>query len=459
MKLKQLFSDRTFYKKLLIVAIPIMVQNGITNVVNMADNMMVGQVGTSEMSGVAIANQLILIMYLCLFGGVSGAGIFTAQFYGKDDAEGIRYTLRYKLYICLIIAAICIGIFTIANEPLINFYLRDTDPAEVPIAFASGTEYLRIMIFGFLPFAVMQAYAGTMRETGNTVPPMVAGIIAVLMNLALNYLLIFGKFGAPKLGVAGAAVATVISRYAECIIVVLWAHLSKRTKPYLKGAYRSFKIPGKLVRDITVKGMPLVLNETLYAAAFAVLLSIYSQRGIEAIAAYNITTTVSNVFNVVYMALGISVSIVIGQMLGAQNIEEAKRRLPQLMIFSIAVASCVAVVMLIFAPLIPKFYNTTADVKVMAAALMRINALYMPFYTFVHASYFIIRAGGRTVLTFFFDCGMLWCVYVPVALLLVNFTGLSLVWVYLLVQGIEVIRCLIGGVMLKKGVWAHNIIS
>lgn len=459
MKLKQLFTDRSFYKKLLIVAIPIMVQNGITNVVNMADNMMVGQVGTSEMSGVAIANQLILIMYLCLFGGVSGAGIFTAQFYGKDDAEGIRYTLRYKLYICLIIAALCTTIFTLGNEPLINFYLRDTDPAEVPIAFASGTEYLRIMIFGFLPFAVMQAYASTMRETGNTVPPMVAGIVAVLMNLGLNYILIFGKLGAPKLGVAGAAIATVISRYAECLIIVIWAHLSKKTKPYLKGAYRSFKIPGKLVRDITVKGMPLVLNETLYAAAFAVLLSIYSQRGINAIAAYNITTTVSNVFNVVYMALGIAVSIVIGQMLGAQDIDEAKRRLPQLMIFSIAVASCIAVVMLIFAPLIPKFYNTTSDVKSMAAALMRINAMYMPFYTFVHASYFIIRAGGRTVLTFFFDCGMLWCAYVPVAFLLVNFTGLSLVWVYLIVQAIEIIRCGIGGVMLKKGVWARNIVS
>ncbi len=459
MKLKQLFTDRSFYKKLLIVAIPIMVQNGITNVVNMADNMMVGQVGTSEMSGVAIANQLILIMYLCLFGGVSGAGIFTAQFYGKDDAEGIRYTLRYKLYICLIIAALCTTIFTLGNEPLINFYLRDTDPAEVPIAFASGTEYLRIMIFGFLPFAVMQAYASTMRETGNTVPPMVAGIVAVLMNLGLNYILIFGKFGAPKLGVAGAAIATVISRYAECLIIVIWAHLSKKTKPYLKGAYRSFKIPGKLVRDITVKGMPLVLNETLYAAAFAVLLSIYSQRGINAIAAYNITTTVSNVFNVVYMALGIAVSIVIGQMLGAQDIDEAKRRLPQLMIFSIAVASCIAVVMLIFAPLIPKFYNTTSDVKSMAAALMRINAMYMPFYTFVHASYFIIRAGGRTVLTFFFDCGMLWCAYVPVAFLLVNFTGLSLVWVYLIVQAIEIIRCGIGGIMLKKGVWARNIVS
>ncbi len=459
MKLKQLFTDRSFYKKLLIVAIPIMIQNGITNVVNMADNMMVGQVGTSEMSGVAIANQLILIMYLCLFGGVSGAGIFTAQFYGKDDAEGIRYTLRYKLYICLIIAALCTTIFTLGNEPLINFYLRDTDPAEVPIAFASGTEYLRIMIFGFLPFAVMQAYASTMRETGNTVPPMVAGIVAVLMNLGLNYILIFGKFGAPKLGVAGAAIATVISRYAECLIIVIWAHLSKKTKPYLKGAYRSFKIPGKLVRDITVKGMPLVLNETLYAAAFAVLLSIYSQRGINAIAAYNITTTVSNVFNVVYMALGIAVSIVIGQMLGAQDIDEAKRRLPQLMIFSIAVASCIAVVMLIFAPLIPKFYNTTSDVKSMAAALMRINAMYMPFYTFVHASYFIIRAGGRTVLTFFFDCGMLWCAYVPVAFLLVNFTGLSLVWVYLIVQAIEIIRCGIGGIMLKKGVWARNIVS
>lgn len=459
MKLKQLIGDRHFYKKLLIVAIPIMIQNGITNVVNMADNMMVGQIGTSEMSGVAIANQLILIMYLCLFGGVSGAGIFIAQFFGKDDHEGVKNTLRYKIYICLIIAAICIGIFAAANKPLINLYLKDTDPAEIPIAFEAGTTYLKIMLFGFFPFAIMQAYASTQRETGDTLPPMIAGIIAVLMNLLLNYILIFGNFGAPKLGVAGAAIATVISRYAECIIVIIWAHMSKKTKPYIEGVYHSFKIPGKLVKDITVKGMPLVLNETLYSAAFAVLLGIYGRRGIEAIAAYNITTTVSNVFNVIYMALGVAVSIVIGQMLGAEDIEEAKRRLPQLMIFSIVLSSCVAVVMIIFAPLIPEFYNTTDSVKAMAANLMRINALYMPFYTFVNASYFIIRAGGRTVLTFFFDCGMLWCAYVPAALFLVNLTNLSLIWIYLLVQGIEIIRCIIGGILLKKGVWAHNIVS
>ena len=459
MKFKELFFDRRFYKKLLLVAVPIMVQNGITNVVNMADNMMVGQVGTSEMSGVAIANQLILIMYLCLFGGVSGAGIFTAQFYGKDDRDGVRHTLRYKIYICLIIAAICTAVFTLAKDPLINFYLRDTEAQSVPVAFAAGTEYLKIMIWGFLPFSIMQAYASTMRETGNTLPPMVAGVIAVIMNLVLNYVLIFGHFGAPELGVAGAAIATVISRYAECIIVVIWAHLSKKTKPLLKGAYRSFKIPMSLVKTITVKGMPLVLNETLYAAAFAVLLSIYSGRGIEAIAAYNITTTVSNVFNVVYMALGIAVSIVIGQMLGANEIDEAKHRLPQLLIFSIAVSSCVAVIMLIFAPLIPAFYNTTDAVKDMAASLMRINAMYMPFYTYIHASYFIIRAGGRTVLTFLFDCGMLWCVYVPVAFLLINFTDLSLVWTFLLVQGIEIPRSFIGAYMLKKGVWANNIVS
>ena len=459
MKIKELFFDRHFYKKVLLVAIPIMIQNGITNVVNMADNMMVGQVGTSEMSGVAIANQLILIMYLCLFGGVSGAGIFTAQFFGKDDRDGIKYTLRYKIYICLIIAAICTAVFTLGNEPLINLYLRDTDAESIPAAFAAGSEYLKIMVWGFLPFAMMQAYASTMRETGNTLPPMAAGVVAVVMNLVLNYILIFGHFGAPKLGVAGAAIATVISRYAECIIIIVWAHLSKKTKPLLKGVYRSFKIPVSLVKTITVKGMPLVLNETLYAAAFAVLLSIYSARGIEAIAAYNINITVSNVFNVVYMALGIAVSIVIGQMLGAGEIDEAKHRLPQLMIFSIAVSSCVAVIMLIFAPLIPAFYNTTDSVKEMAANLMRINAMYMPFYTYIHASYFIIRAGGKTVLTFFFDCGMLWCAYVPVAALLINFTNLPLVWVFLLVQSIEIPRSFIGGIRLKKGVWANNIVS
>ncbi len=186
----------------LAVAVPIMIQNGITNFVNLLDNIMVGQIGTEQMSGVAIVNQLMFVFNICIFGGVSGAGIFTAQYHGCGDHKGVRDTFRIKLLICFAITAAGMIIFFFQGKQLISLYLHDageTGSLEATLGYAD--KYLRVMMIELIPFAVIQAYSGTLRETGETMLPMKAGIAAVLVNLMLNYILIFGKFGAPALGV------------------------------------------------------------------------------------------------------------------------------------------------------------------------------------------------------------------------------------------------------------------
>lgn len=188
----------------LAIAVPIMIQNGITNFVSLLDNIMIGQIGTEQMSGVAIVNQLLFVYNLCLFGGVSGAGIFTAQYFGQNNQDGIRQTIRFKIWLVSAITLITVILLLFAKDPLISLYLQGDGTAKSAAdTLRYGKEYLQIMLPGLIPFMLVQIYASTLRECGQTVLPMKAGVIAVLVNLLFNYILIYGKFGAPALGVRG----------------------------------------------------------------------------------------------------------------------------------------------------------------------------------------------------------------------------------------------------------------
>lgn len=457
---QKLIGDKSFYKHVLSVALPIMIQNGITNFVSLLDNIMVGRVGTTEMTGVAIANQLIFVFSLCIFGCVSGSGIFTAQFYGSGDHKGVADTMRFKLYSGLLLTVIGIGIFIAFGKPLINLYLQgEGSAADALSSLTCGIRYLDIMLIGLLPFVLVQCYAGTLRETGETFVPMIAGIVAVLVNLCGNYILIFGKCGAPALGAAGAAVATVLSRYIEAVIVIVWTHTHKSKNPFAAMLYRTPKVPAPLVRSIIIKGMPLMINEMLWSMGVAALAQCYSFRGQHVVAATNISSTISNLFNVVHLALGSSVSIIIGQLLGAGKMEEAVDRDRKLIAFSCGCCFVIGAVMFAIAPLFPQIYNTTDDVRALAADIIRILAVYMPFGAFLHASYFTLRTGGKTIITFFFDSVFICCVSFPAAFILSHYTDMPIIPLYATVQALDLIKCVIGFILVKKRVWVNNIIG
>ena len=303
--------DRAFYRRVFGVAVPIIVQTGITNFVAMLDNIMVGQVGTMPMSGVSIVNGLIFVFNLCIFGASSGAGIFTAQFFGSRDDEGVRYTFRFKFLICCAISAIGICLFLLGDSFLIGLYLTgEGDPAEAAEVLNHGVQYLHVMVWGFLPFALTNTYSSTLKETGNTFLPMVAGIAATLVNLVGNYILIFGHFGAPAMGVRGAALATVVSRFVELAIVAGWTHLNRGKNPFIAGVYRSCYLPVRLLKAITVKGMPLLVNEALWSSGMAILNQCYSTCGLDVVPAQNISSTLFQLSSVVFLSMGNAVGII-----------------------------------------------------------------------------------------------------------------------------------------------------
>ena len=458
--LRKLIGDRHFYRRVLAVSLPIMIQNFITNFVSLLDNIMVGRVGTTAMTGVAISNQLIFVFNLCIFGCVSASGIFTAQFFGRGDQRGVADTMRFKLYSCMLLCLAGIGIFTFFGDSLISLYLQGEGALEdAQASLAAGLDYLRITLIGLIPFVLVQCYASTLRETGQTFVPMLAGIVAVLVNLVFNYILIFGKFGAPALGASGAAYATVLSRYVELLIVLIWTHCNHAKNPFARMTYQTVKVPLPLVKRIMVKGMPLMINELFWSLGVAALSQCYSSRGLHVVAAINISSTITNLFNVIHLALGSSVAIIIGQLLGAGDMEEAVDWDRKLIAFSTGVCLFIGTLMFAVAPLFPQIYNTEQSVRDLATAFIRIMAVYMPFGAFLHASYFTLRSGGKTIITFLFDSVFICCVSLPAAYIMAHFTAVPIVILYAAVQAIDFIKCIIGFILVKKRVWVQNIIE
>ena len=451
--------DKAFYRRVLAVALPIIVQNGITNFVSLLDNIMIGQVGTLQMSGVAIVNQLLFVFNLCVFGAVSGAGIFTAQFFGSENHDGVRHTFRFKVILGLLLSLLGILVFLAGGTPLIRLYLQgEGAPADIAQTLSFGWDYLTVMLWGLPAFALSTAYSSTLREGNQTLVPMAAGISAVVINLLLNYLLIFGHLGLPAMGVRGAALATVIARYCELIIVGGWTHLNRAKNPFIRGAYHSLHIPGHLLRQIILKGMPLLINEALWSIGMAMLNQSYSTRGLDVVAAQNISSTLYNLSSVVFLSMGNAVGIIMGQMLGAGRSEtEVRDHNRKLMVTSVLSCLIFGGLMAAISGLFPQIYNTTDAVRALATRLILISALLMPFNAYTNACYFTLRSGGQTLITFLFDSCYVWALCVPTAFLLSRFTALPILPLYAICHGLDILKCAVGAWMVHRGKWIQNL--
>ena len=456
---RTLIGDKAFYRAVLAIIIPVIVQSSISNFVNFLDNLMVGALGDAQMSGVSIANQLIFVFNLAIFGGLAGPGIFGAQFYGAGDIEGMRNTFRIKLWESLALLALAFVAILGFSKPLISLFLQgDGDPALAERMLGEGHDYLMVSLLGLPAFALTQCYAGTLREMGETRLPMVAGIAAVATNAVFNYFLIFGTFGFPRLEVVGAALATVLSRFVELGIVVIVAHRRKAKYTFIQGAFRTLRVPMGLFKRVLRMGAPLLANEVLWSIGMSTLTAVYSLCGLTVVSALSITFTISNLFNSVYMSMGTAVSVMVGQALGAGDFERAKGDVWRLIFFAVVGAASMGLLLILFSPLIPRAYSgVTQDVRDMASSLLRVTAYAMPLYAFAHCTYFTLRSGGKTIITFLFDCGYTWALSVPLALLLVKVLGADIVTAYAVVEGANIVKCLLGYFFVRSGKWIQNL--
>lgn len=456
MGIRKYIGNKAFYKTVLGVALPIMIQNGISTFVSLLDNLMVGQLGDEAMSGVSIVNQFLFIYNLLIFGAVAAAGIYMAQFHGSGDRIGERNTFRFKVLFCVVCGFLGVVFLGLFSEGLISLFLSgqatEVDPVQT---LANGKEYLYVMLIGLIPFALSNAYASSMRETDDTVTPMVASIVSVATNFLFNCLLIF----VIPLGVKGAAIATVLARVVELLILVIHTHRKKERYPYIIGAYRSFCMPKSLTRQILVRGLPLMLNELFWALAMTASNMCYSTRSLDVVPAQSIYSTLFNLFGVVYMSMGSAVSIIIGNLLGAGKTEEAKDTDRKMIVFSVFCGFVTGGLMIACSPFFPLLYNTTAAVRHLATYMLIVAGIIMPFSAYTNAAYFTIRSGGQIFLTVLFDSVYMWAVMMPLVFALSRFTSVSITWLFAIGQGTEVIKSLLGFLLLRRGTWVRTLVN
>lgn len=452
--------NQSVYKKTLTLAVPMMIQNGITNAVSLVDNLMVGSLGTESMTAVSIVGQLFFVFFLAVFGGLSGPGIYGAQYFGQGNKKGFQAVFRLKIWITMFITACGLLAFWIGGSSMIGLYLHGTENGiDAGSTMRQGLDYLHIMMLGVVPFVFTQIYAGTLREMGESIKPMLAGIASVVVDIVFNYVLIYGNFGFPRLGVKGAAIATVMARVVEMLIVVLWTHLTIRRYEFLRGVYRTLCVKFDEVKVILIKGLPIFLNEFLWSGGMAVLTQCYSLKGLQVVAGLNISNAICNLLNVVFVAMGNAVGIIEGQYLGASKFEKAKKSANQLMWFTAGICFGLTAILVLCSHAFPELYDTSGEVKHLGQWFIIITALFFPLQGFLNVLYFTLRSGGKTVITFLFDSVFTWVVSVSLAFTLCRFTALPILGIYAIVQSADLIKVAVGYILVKKGVWITNLVE
>ena len=412
---KKLIGDKKFYKMVLTVTVPIMIQNGITNFVSLLDNIMVGQVGTEQMSGVAVANQLLFVFNICIFGAISGAGIFGAQFFGNGNYEGVRNAFRFKLMICAALVLLAIGIFLAGGEGLISLYLNEEGSAQdAARTLGYGKAYLMCMLAGLVPYALAQVYASTLREAGETVLPMKAGIAAVLVNLVLNYILIYGKFGAPEMGAEGAAIGTLAARILEC--AVLLCYIARKEDRLLLELKEYLHVDRVLAADYFRVCLPMLVVQGLWGLNTALQTVILGHMTAAAIAANSAASTLFLLVKSTAVGAASTASVLIGKTIGTGNIPLVKHysRVMQRMFVVIGLASGL-LLFLIRIPVMSLYDLSPEAMDMMDTFLVILSVVCVGMSYQMPTNNGIIRGGGNAMFVVRMDLVSIWMIVIPLS--------------------------------------------
>jgi len=449
MMMKQFIGDKAFYRQLMTVALPIVLQQLITTSVQLVDNVMVGKLGDQAIGSVAAVNQLYFVVILITFGALGGAGIFSAQFFGSRNYEKLKQTFRFKIVTGMIIAILSFIIFSLYGRALISLFSTNE------ITINGGLVYLNIVKWSVFPWILSVAIANTFRETGVTKPLLTISIITIFTNAALNFILIFGYLGFEPMGIKGAAIATLIARFLEFGLTLLL--VKTRGQAFSTKIHELLKIEPKLLMSIIILALPLMINEALWSSGQTVFVHSYARRGDSALSAVTITGTISQLVFVTFSGIATAVAVMVGNTLGSNDLEKAKDNAKKLIAFSVFFAAVSGAVLMGLSFFIVEIYDVSQATKDIASFNIRVNALFIPVYSFNVAIYFVLRAGGDTKSTFLMDAFYMWIVPVPVALALSYFTALPVTIMFFLVQMLDIPKMLFGLSRYKKGRWIKNL--
>jgi putative MATE family efflux protein len=447
--MKTLFGTKEFYKKVGIIAIPIVLQQFIIASVNLVDNLMVGQLGEPSINAVTIVNQLNFVVMIVTFGVMGGAGIFTAQFFGAKKQDELKMSYRYKMAAAVLFSYTAFLLFILFGQTMIGWFASKSETISL------GMDYLNIVQFGVFPFIISLAITTTFRETGTTKPLLYISLFALIMNAAINYVLIFGYLGFEPMGVRGAAIGTVIARYIEMGLLYLLMIVKKA--PFYAKLFTIFSIPKSLTKKISLKALPLTINEVFWSVGQTMFIFAFSLRGETALAAMNVNNAVSQIVFVTFSGIATAVAVMVGNTLGENKLEEAESNAYKLMMVAFLSAVVVGSLLFIMAPFVVGLYDISDQTYEWALITTRYNSVLIWLYSVNVAIYFTLRSGGDMRSTVYADAGFTWVIMVPIALILAYFTNLDVTWLFLLVKGTELLKFFYALGLIKKKGWLQNL--
>ncbi len=447
---KKTLQDKDLIKRCLIIAIPLMFQQLIVASVNLVDNLMVGELGDIAVSAVSSANRYYAIAQFAVNAITVSCVIFLSQYNGANDEEHMKQSFRFSIVSSYVILIVFVFIALLFNKQIIGFIIND------PSIVSSGSDYLKIACFSYLPLGLSFPIANAMRSTGDTSKPLVTSLISILVNVIFDYCLIFGHFGLPALGVRGAAIATVIARIVEAIVYLVFLEMGNyrfKTK-----VTKIFHIERSLISNIIIKAIPLMINEILWQFGMAVLIKCYSSRGANVNTAYSISSTISDLFFVLFGGMASATTVIVGTKLGANKLEEAKDNAYKLIWFSMMMSIVMALLMNGFTFLVPILYNKVSDYSIeLAKQFLSVMSLFYILYMFNTQCFFTLRTGGDTKNTMFMDSGFMWSINIPAVYFFAYHTNIPVLYVYCIGQSVDFLKAIIAYRIIRKEKWVKNL--
>ena len=442
-----------FYKTLFSIAIPIILQNLLQTFVNMMDTIMVGRLGSVEIAAVGLGNQIFFMLNMVTFGVSSGCSIFIAQFWGAQDLKGIRKAFGIMLAVCFAVSVAFFAAGSLIPETLLRLYSNDE------AVLGEGVRYLRIASFCYPLLAVSFSCQMAFRSTEHVVLPMVTTAISFVMNISLNAILIFGfaPLGIPKMGVAGAALATVISRAVEMIITVT------------VGIVRKFEVFGRLrellsfdrnfIISLLKVGTPVLLSETLWGLGITTQNSIFSHAGTDSFAAFSIMNTVSQLTWVFFIGMGSASSVILGKKIGAGEETAARAYAHRFCWFFPLTGVIIGLLLFPMSQVLPLVFNVGADIIAITQSMMLVLMAMYPSRAFnMLIIVGICRSGGDTIFASIIDNGWMWLIALPLGIL-ATFVWHFPAWAILLcLESEQILKTICGAFRVKSGKWLHNIV-
>ena len=450
-----LFGPRKFYGRALTVALPIMLQQLIQNLVSLIDNFMVSGLGDIPMSGVNVAGQVLFVFMVYINAICMAGGIFMTQFFGAKDNEGMKQAFRFKLIMGLAAFVPFLLVCIVFPRQVLSLMLIGNEDAEAILD--EGVKYIRTVFFMGLPMTASVCIASSLRDLGRVRIPLLVTVAATLTNTLFNWLLIYGNLGFPEMGVEGAALATVIARIVELVIFII-IYLRKRPE-FAVRTTRLFKVEKALFRKILRKGSLVLFCEMVWVLSETVTTAIYNGRGgADVVSGMAAGFAIANLFFVAFGGIYSAVGVILGKTLGEGELEQARRQKTWLLSGSAVFGVSMAVFGLLTTFLIPLvFGKLSGDAVTICRSMVIMMSFFMPVWVYMNSQMAVARAGGDTAMGAYTDSVITIFIMLPMLFLLGFLTDIGPVTMYLLVKLLDVAKVAVFHIWLKKERWLRNL--